>query len=61
MKKIIGYIDEHGYVYCQKHASSQMDSITQDDEFGVCEVCGEDIGRKSIEYIEEEMKQYDGI
>jgi len=58
--KVIGYTDDNGYLYCPKHASPQMNSAT-DDELGICEICGIDVGRESVEYWEKELKQYDGV
>ena len=44
MKKIIGYSDDNGYTYCQKHVNAQMDAIYDNDDsflFERCEICGE--------------------
>lgn len=42
---IVGYVDDYGYLYCERHSSSQMTAIRKwdDQQSGFCEVCGKEI------------------
>ena len=41
-QKVIGYYDSDGFMYCLKHGSSGMESITEKSgEHGQCSVCSQ--------------------
>lgn len=39
-QKIIGYIDDYGFLYCPTHASAGMDGVKSGEENGSCKICG---------------------
>lgn len=43
-QEVIGYLDEYGFLYCEKHSSPGMEAVLNGEENGTCKICNKIIG-----------------